>query len=57
MSIFEKAFEKAGKGNAGEQDDQLFDSGDDLVNIPESLGDDEVVESVFAEEADSGDWS
>lgn len=56
MSIFEKAFEKAGKGNAEEQDDQLFDSGDDLVNIPESLGDDEV-ESVLAEEADSGNWS
>jgi protein-tyrosine kinase len=56
MSIFEKAFEKAGKGNAGEHEDQLFDSGDDLVNIPESLGDDEV-ESVLAEEADSGSWS
>ena len=56
MSIFEKAFEKAGKENAGEQEDQLFDPADDLVNIPESLGDDEV-ESVLAEEADSGAWS
>ena len=56
MSIFEKAFEKAGKGNAGEQEDQLFDSRDDLVNIPESVGDDEV-ESVLAEQADSGVWS
>jgi len=55
MSIFEKAFEKAGKGSAGEQEDQLFDPADDLVNIPESLGDDEV-ESVLAEEADSDSW-
>lgn len=56
MSIFEKAFEKAGKDNAGEQEDQLFDPADDLVNIPESLGDDDV-ESALAEEADSGAWS
>ena len=56
MSIFEKAFEKAGKGKAGEQESQLFDSGDDLVDIPESLGDNEV-ESMLAEEADSGAWS
>jgi len=56
MSIFEKAFEKAGKRSAEEQGDQLFDPADDLVNIPESLGDDDV-ESVLAEEADSGAWS
>ena len=37
MSIFEKAFEKAGKGSGEEQTDQLFDSADGLMNIPSSL--------------------
>ena len=37
MSIFEKAFEKAGKGTGEEQADQLFDATDGLMNIPESL--------------------
>ena len=40
MSIFEKAFEKLGKDAGEEQTDQLFNSADDLLNIPESLDED-----------------
>jgi receptor protein-tyrosine kinase len=55
MSIFEKAFEKAGK-NAGEDPaDQLFDSADGLLNIPESL-DEDGVGSSLAEGQDSEVW-
>ena len=53
MSIFEKAFEKAGKGDAKEQADQLFNSADDLLNIPASLGEDDVGE-MLAEDPDAG---
>ena len=53
MSIFEKAFEKAGKGDAKEQADQLFDSADDLLSIPASLGEDDVGE-MLAEDPDAG---
>ena len=42
MSIFEKAFDKAGKGTDKEQVDQLFDPAGDLLNIPESLSEDDV---------------
>ena len=58
MSIFEKAFEKAGKGVGKEQADPLFDSPDGLLNVPESL-DGEVVPPGpgLAEDMDSGLWS
>jgi receptor protein-tyrosine kinase len=55
MSIFEKAFEKAGKGTGEEQAAPLFDSVDGLLNIPESL-DEEGAEPGFAEDLDSGLW-
>ena len=53
MGIFEKAFEKAGKGDAKEQADQLFNSADDLLSIPASLGEDDVGE-MLAEDPDAG---
>jgi receptor protein-tyrosine kinase len=56
MSIFEKAFEKAGKGAGGEQADPLFDSADGLLNIPESL-DEERAEPGLAEDPDAGLWN
>jgi receptor protein-tyrosine kinase len=56
MSIFEKAFEKAGKGAGGEQADPLFDSADGLLNIPESL-DEERAEPGLAEDLDAGLWN
>jgi len=56
MSIFEKAFVKAGKGTGEEQADPLFDSSDGLMNIPESL-DEEGTGSGLAEGPDSGLWS
>ena len=56
MSIFEKAFEKAAKGAGGEQADPLFDSADDILNIPESL-DEEGAESGGAEDLGSRLWS
>ena len=40
MSIFEKAFEKSGKDAGDGQADQLFNSDDGLLNIPESLDED-----------------
>ena len=46
MSIFEKAYEKAGKAAGKDEADQLFDPADDLLNIPASLDD-----------VDSGEWS
>jgi len=56
MSIFEKAFEKAGKDAGKEEADQLFDSTDELLNIPESL-DEEGIASSLARDLDSGAWS
>jgi receptor protein-tyrosine kinase len=56
MSIFEKAFEKAGKDTCDEQADPLFDSSDGLLNTPDSL-DEEGGESGFAEHPDTGLWS
>ena len=58
MSIFEKAFEKAGKEAGKGQADPLFDSPDGLLNVPESL-DGEVVSPGpgLAEDMDSGSWS
>ena len=56
MSIFEKAFEKAAKGTAEEQADQLFGSADDLVNLPESL-DDDGAGSTLTEDPDYGVWN
>ena len=56
MSIFEKAFVKAGKGTGEEQADPLFDSSDGLMNIPESL-DEEGTGSGLAEGPDFGLWS
>jgi receptor protein-tyrosine kinase len=56
MSIFEKAFQKAGKGAGGEQASPLFDSADDLLNIPASL-DEEGAESGGEEGPDSSLWN
>jgi protein-tyrosine kinase len=55
MGIFEKAFEKAGKGTAEEQADQLFGPADDPLNIPASL-DDDGAGSLLTEAPDSGLW-
>jgi receptor protein-tyrosine kinase len=55
MSIFEKAFEKAGKGTSEEQADPLFDSSDVLLNVPESL-DEEGAKHGLAEDLDSELW-
>ena len=56
MSIFEKAFEKAGKGTSEEQADPLFDSSDGLLNVPESLDEDGAKQGL-AEDLDSRLWS
>jgi len=56
MSIFEKAFEKAGKDADEELADPLFDSSEGLLNIPDSL-DEQAGESGFAKEQDSGLWN
>jgi len=56
MSIFEKAFEKAGKGTGDEQAEQLFDSADGLMNIPASL-EDEGTKAGFADDPDAGLWN
>ena len=55
MSIFEKAFDKAGKGTDKQQVDQLFDPADDLLNIPESLSEDDAG-SMLADDPDAGLW-
>jgi exopolysaccharide/PEP-CTERM locus tyrosine autokinase len=56
MSIFEKAFEKAGKNTGEEQDNPLFETVDDFLNIPESL-DGEGIKSGLDEDLDSEVWS
>ena len=53
MSIFEKAFDKVGKAADKDQSDQLYDPADDLLNIPESLSEDDVGE-MLAEDPDAG---
>ena len=55
MSIFEKAFEKSGKEAGEEQTDQLFNSADGLLNIPESL-DEDGAGSSLADELEPGMW-
>ena len=55
MSIFEKAFDKAGKGTDKQQVDQLFDPADDLLNIPESLSEYDAG-SMLADDPDAGLW-
>jgi protein-tyrosine kinase len=55
MSIFEKAFEKSGKDAGEEQTDQLFNSADDLLNIPESLDEDDAGSNLnLADELEPG---
>jgi exopolysaccharide/PEP-CTERM locus tyrosine autokinase len=56
MSIFEKAFEKAGKNTGEEQDNPLFETVDDFLNIPESL-DGEGIKSGLDKDLDSEVWS
>jgi protein-tyrosine kinase len=55
MSIFEKAFEKAGMNTGNEEADPLFDSSEGLLNTPASI-DEEGTEDSLAADPGSGLW-